>query len=85
MEYYNGHTNGYEGYRKDGEEHFMFIASQKNPRILGIMWHDIIFSDVVGRPTVWMDVPKNLRTDVGFAFENGVSWADVNSRDKITT
>lgn len=62
LEYYNGHTNGYEGYRKAGEEHLMFIASKKNPRILGIMWHDIMFSDVVGRPTVWMDVPKHLRT-----------------------
>ncbi|WP_426473451.1 hypothetical protein [Chryseobacterium balustinum] len=61
LEYYAGHTNGYEAYMRTTEEAKMFIASKKNPRLLGIMWHDIMDSSVVGRPTVWMDVPKNIR------------------------
>lgn len=61
IEYYDGHSNGYSGYRQVNEDALSFIASHKNPRILGIMWHDIIESPVIGRPTTWMDVPKNVR------------------------
>ncbi|GEM_PF-2731006 len=63
LEYYDGHASGYDAYRLNNENALSFIASRKNPRVLGIMWHDIIDSPVIGRPTTWMDVPKNIRNN----------------------
>ena len=56
--YYNS-LNGYEV----SFHHYLwnFIASKKNPRIVGIMWHDVIPSPVVGRNTSWTDIPKSMR------------------------
>lgn len=56
--YYNS-LNGYEV----SFHHYLwnFIASKKNPRIVGVMWHDVIPSPVVGRNTSWTDIPKSMR------------------------
>lgn len=59
LEFYNGSTNGYTIWQ--GNLAKTYIASKKNPRIVGIMWHDVLNSNVVSRPTTWADVPKNQR------------------------
>lgn len=60
FESYMGSTGGYQVYT--GNLAHTFIASRKNPRIVGIMWHDVIPSSIVGRPTTWADVPKHMRS-----------------------
>lgn len=61
LESYFNSLNGYDV----SFHHYLwnFIASKKNPRIVGIMWHDVIPSTVVGRNTSWTDIPKSMRLD----------------------
>ncbi|QQT33037.1 hypothetical protein I6I99_10905 [Sphingobacterium multivorum] len=59
LESYFNSLNGYDV----SFHHYLwnFIASAKNPRIVGVMWHDVIPSTVVGRNTSWTDIPKEMR------------------------
>ena len=70
LEYYINTHNGYSVFKDYTRPAQTFIASKKNPRIVGIMWHDMIPSSIVGRPTTWADVPKYMRED----FDKIGSW-----------
>ena len=69
FEFYKNHYNNYSYWFKSTEQNLAYIASKKNPRILGVMWHDVMYSDVIGRPTCWMDTPKHLRN----SFDNQIT------------